>query len=414
MSQTNFKVLLEKYAEVCIRVAVNLQPEQRLWIVCPVELADFARFAVKQAYLAGAKNVFVDWIDALSDYYRLKYANNEVAFSEYPAWRIEARLAYFEEGAALLNIYAEDPNLMADIDPAHLQQARKTRLKHFAPLRDFMTTDQAPNAAIVSAAVPGWAQKVFPDVSEEQALTQLWDAIFDICRVRLDDPVAAWKKHTQSLIVRCDYLSHKQYHALHYRSAETQLQVGLPDNHVWLGGIQTKLGIECMPNLPTEEVFTTPHRERINGTVTNTKPLFISGMFIPKFTLIFENGRVVKAVAEEGQVHLDNLLNTDEGARFLGEVALVPHSSPISQSGLLFYNGLYDENAACHMALGRAYREGIEGGIGASKEDFLAMGGNVSAIHVDFMMGDNSLDVDGLTADGSSEALLRNGEWVFE
>jgi aminopeptidase len=277
-----------------------------------------------------------------------------------------------------------------------------------------MNTDQAPNAAIVSAAMPGWAKKVFPNKSEEDATELLWDKIFDICRVRNVNPVAAWTKHREQLIARCNYLNEKQYRELRYRGRGTDLRVGLPDNHVWLGGGQEKKGIYHMPNIPTEEVFTTPHRERVNGTVTNTKPLAMRGMYVPKFSLTFVDGKVVKAVANDGFAYLDNLLESDAGARYLGEVALVPHSSPISQSGILFYNGLYDENAACHLALGRAYREGIKDSIGISEEDFMAKGGNESAIHVDFMIGNETLAVDGVLADGSVEAIMRNGEWVFE
>lgn len=413
MDKTDFLALLEKYAEVCIRIAVNLQEGQLLWLICHVDLADFGRLAAKQAYLAGAKYVHIQWLDAPTDYVRLKYGGED-ALLEYPDWDVEARLRYLKAGGALLSIYAENPELMADIEPNRLQVANKTRSKYFVPLIEFMNSDDAPNAAIVSAAMPGWAKKVFPEMHTAEATAKLWDTIFDICRVKTDDPVDAWADHQEYLIARCGYLNIKQYRELHYRGSGTDLRVGLPDEHVWLGGGQEKMGIFHMPNIPTEEVFTTPHRERVNGTVSNTKPFAMRGMFVPKFTLTFENGRVVKAVAEEGQAYLDNLLDTDEGARYLGEVALVPHSSPISQSGILFYNGLYDENAACHLALGRAYREGITHSIGISSDDFMAKGGNESAIHVDFMIGDETLDIDGLRADGTREAIMRGGEWAFE
>jgi aminopeptidase len=271
------------------------------------------------------------------------------------------------------------------------------------------------NWSMIAGATPAWARKVFPDLSCQEAETKLWDVIFDVCRVRAADPVAAWQKHICDLERRHDYLDVKRYRGLHFTAPGTDLKVGLPTGHRWLSGeTVAKNGVRAVVNLPTEEIFTIPHRNEIDGVVSSTKPLSYSGNIIENFTLTFENGRVTKAVAEKGQTALDMLLKVDEGVRSLGEVALVPHKSPISQSNLLFYNILFDENASNHLALGSAYRYSLEGGEEMSEDAFLAAGGNVSMEHVDFMFGSAEIDVDGLTANGAAEPIMRGGEWVFD
>jgi aminopeptidase len=268
---------------------------------------------------------------------------------------------------------------------------------------------------IITAPVDGWTEKVFPDLSLEDGKARFWDTIFDICRVKEPDPVAAWREHVDGLVARCDYLNRKQYTALEIAGPGTDLIVGLPGGHVWRGGsLTTQGGITHIPNLPTEEIFTLPHKDRVEGVVTATKPLSYGGTLIEGFSLSFCDGQVVEMEAEKGEESLQQLLETDEGVRRLAEVALVPHSSPISQSGLLFYNTLIDENASSHIALGRAFKFSIENGEGLSDAEFAALGGNNSLIHVDFMIGSGEMDVDGVTDGGAVEPVMRAGEWTFE
>jgi aminopeptidase len=304
--------------------------------------------------------------------------------------------------------------MMAGQDPQALKQMQKTRAIKMAPVAD-STTRFATNWSLIAGSLAAWAMKIFPSLDQTEAETRLWDTLFEICRVKSQDPLASWEKHLQDLAARQAYLTAKNYDRLHYRAPGTDLTIGLPDDHLWAGGrVGAQHGIQFVPNLPTEEVATTPHRGRVNGFVSSTKPLSWGGVIIEGFSLTFANGRVVEATAEKGQAALDSILETDEGALYLGEVALVPNSSPISQSGLLFYNTLFDENASCHLALGRAYKYCIRGATTMSDDQFLAVGGNISLTHVDFMVGSANLDVDGYLADGTVEPILRSGEWAYD
>jgi aminopeptidase len=408
----SFDQMLDQYAEVAIKVGVNLQQGQRLVINIPVDLAPFARLLTKHAYQAGAKYVYVMWNDQHINHAQLQYGSDE-SLNQYPDWAVDTLVDFTKNGDARLSVYAEDPNLMRDIDPQRLQITRKVAAERNKPMRDLANAGIQPNFAIISAAYPGWAQVVFPKLTTEKAVAKLWDAIFEACRIKTDDPVAAWRTHSANLQARQNYLTAKNYQALHYQAPGTDLRVGLPQGHLWIGGSAVFNNIECFPNMPTEEVFTMPHREQIDGIVTATMPLSVQGKLIEGFTLTFENGRIVKATADKAEDHLNNIINIDEGARSLGEVALVPHSSPISQLGILFYNGLYDENASCHMAIGSAYRYTMNGGESMSDDEFAAAGGNNSNIHIDFMMGSAQMNVDGICADGSREAIMCQGEWAF-
>ena len=406
--------LLEKYAELVIKVGLNLNPGQRLMIAgVPVQLAPLVRVLTKYAYLAGARFVEVQWKDQELDRLRLEFGPPE-ALDEFPDWRVQVVLDYFEAGDAYLGINAEDPDLMASQDPEALKKVQRIRAEknepHLANILKFST-----NWSLISGSIDVWARKVFPGLTEVAAEAKLWDAIFEVCRVKDENPIASWEKHLSDLAARQDYLTAKAYQKLHYQAPGTDLTVGLPTDHRWLSGSVTALnGIRCVPNIPTEEVATIPHRERINGTVSSTKPLSRGGIIMDNFSLTFINGRVVKATAEKGQAALDAILETDEGALSLGEVALVPHSSPISQSNHLFYNTLFDENASCHLALGRAFKLSMQGGTDMSDDDFLAAGGNCSLIHVDFMIGSDEMDIDGYRADGTAEPIMRSGEWAFD
>jgi aminopeptidase len=269
------------------------------------------------------------------------------------------------------------------------------------------------NWTIVACATPAWAAAVFPDLPKDEALARLWDAIFASSRVDQPDPVAAWKKHDANLHARAGWLTEKQYSALHFRGPGTDLRVGLSDGHLWLGGGSTaQNGLYGIPNMPTEEVFTTPHKDRVEGRVKSTKPLSYQGTLIEEISVRFEAGRIVEAHAARGEQVLQRMIETDEGARRLGEVSLVPHSSPIASSGLLFMNTLFDENAACHIALGQAYSSCLKDGDSLTPEQLSARGANSSLIHVDWMIGSDRIDVDGVSAAGVSEPVLRAGEWV--
>lgn len=408
-----FEYYLDKYAEVVIKIGVNIQPGQRLYIRAPVESADFTRRLTRQAYLAGAKYVYVLWLDDHIKHIRLKHGSEE-SLLEYPDWEIESRVAYMKNGDAWLLVYNEDPDLMADVDPARLKTVQKIGSEKFKPIVELRNNGQYTNGSIVSGALPGWANKVFPDLPTEQAMAKLWDVIFDICRVKTDDPVAEWERLRAKLKARLDYLQEKRYATLHYRAPGTDLRVGLPEEHVWVGGGDVYGGVFCMPNFPTDEVFTLPHKDRIDGVVASTKPLVQNGVMVDDFSLTFEGGRITNVSARMGEEQLRNLIDMDEGARSLGEVALVPNSAPIAQVGLLFYNGLYDENASCHMALGRAYRMTMRGGEEMSSEEFAQAGGNNSNIHVDFMMGSDEMNIDGITDNGDVEPVMRAGEWAFD
>jgi aminopeptidase len=413
--------LLDKYAELAIRVGVNLKEGQRLalgatvhgMIGVPVQLMPLVRALTKHAYLAGARLVNVMWEDQELDRLRLEYGPHEL-LDEFTDWRVHASIASLEAGDAVLMIYAHDPDLMADQDPKAVEKLNSVAAAKMAPVLTRLSSG-ITNWSIISGSMAEWATKVFPDATPAAAESRLWNAIFEICRVKTDDPVAAWQQHIRDLDARATYLNAKAYKAMQYRAPGTNLWVGLPDGHLWLsGGLTAQNGIKTVANIPTEEVFTMPHKERIDGTVKATRPLSHGGRLIEEFTLTFEKGRVVKATASKGQAALDAVLNSDPGSRSLGEVALVPHSSPVSQSNLLFYNILYDENASNHLALGNAYKFNMQGGTDMTDEAFIAAGGNQSLNHVDFMIGSAEMHIDGLTADGDREPIMRRGEWAFD
>ncbi len=318
----------------------------------------------------------------------------------------------YRAGAARLAIAGENPSLLAGQDPDKVSRANRARSTAYRPAMELIT-NFATNWSIVSYASPSWATVMFPDLPEQAAVAKLWDAIFAASRVDASDPVAAWAEHNAILHAKTAYLTGKRYEALQFRGPGTDLRVGLADGHIWLGGSEpAKNGITCNPNIPSEEVFTTPHLARVEGHVCSTKPLSYGGTLIKDIAVRFEAGRIVEATASTGQDVLRKVLDTDEGACRLGEVALVPNSSPISASGLLFYNTLFDENAASHIAIGQAYRTCLEGGTTASDAELSRRGANTSLIHIDWMIGSGKIDVDGILPGGTSEPVMRNGEWA--
>ena len=351
---SEFEQNLDKYAEVIVRVGLNLQHGQRLLITrAPLELTPLVRLIVTKAYQVGARLVDVMWNDDQLRLIRFQHAPRD-SFEEFPEWRANAALQVAKAGDAVLGLLAENPDLLFEQDPELIATVFQTKVKHFKPFRDLQSKN-AMNWAVVTAPVDGWTEKVFPDLPPDVREAKFWDTIFEICRVKQEDPVSAWRDHVNELVARSDYLNHKQYTALKLTAPGTDLTVGLPRGYIWRGARMTSQnGIDFTANIPTEEVFTMPHKDKTEGVVTATKPLSYGGVLIEDFSLTFADGRVVKASAAKGEEVLRKLIETDEGASRLGEVALVPHSSPISQSGLLFYNTLIYENASNHIALGRA------------------------------------------------------------
>lgn len=415
MSNQAFAEKLKKYADLIIQVGLNLQPGQRLLIRTSgtVEsVAPTVRAVAASAYQAGARFVDVIWGDEALSVARLENAPDD-SFSELPEYYKTCLMEYAENGDAVLGIMAGNPDAMAGQDQAKMAQIRKTAAETMEGYRQIASSMQI-NWCGVGVASPGWATKVFPDLSPADATAKLWESIFKFTRLDLDDPIQAWQDHMLKLDERKAYLNKKRYKTLHYTAPGTDLKVDLPANHIWLGGAASRPdGASFVPNLPTEEIFTTPHNQGTHGTVTASLPLNMSGVLVTGLKFTFENGKIVDFDAETGRETIEKLLEIDDGAGRLGEVALVPNSSPISQSGTLFYNTLYDENASNHLAIGGAYAVAVEGGGTMNAEEKAAAGINTSMIHIDFMIGSNQMNVDGITADGTVEPVMRHGEWAF-
>lgn len=407
----SFEEKLRRFAAVAVRVGVGLQPGQKLYVNANIEALPLTRLVVEEAYKAGSRLVVTQLYDEQLNLARYRHAPRD-SFQEYAAFLIDARLKALDEGYAWLSILADDPEILRGQDPELIRQASQTAARFSKPFSDRIS-GFATNWCIIGAASPRWAQLVFPDEPPQRQIERLWEAIFKVSRVDQDDPVAAWQAHVQNLERRVQQLNAKRYAALHFRGPDTDLRVGLAEGHLWAGGAgRAQNGAKCVPNMPTEEVFTTPHRERVDGWVRSTKPLSLHGNLLEGIRVRFEQGQVVEAHADKGLEILRHLLETDDGARRLGEVALVPHSSPISTSGLLFYEALYDENAASHIALGASYDECLQGGMSFTPEQKRAAGANDSLIHIDWMIGSEQVDVDGIAPSGSVEPLMRRGEWV--
>src|SRR5919112_575517 len=402
---------LDRLAEVAIRVGLGLKPGQELVLTAPLDAVALVRRITEHAYRAGASLVTTIFSDEESTLARFCHGRDE-GFDTAPAWLYEGMAEAYKKGAARLAIVGEDPSLLAGQDPEKVSRANRARSKAYMPALNLIAGFD-PNWTIVSAATPAWAKTVFPSDPEDVAVAKLWSAIFAASRADTPDPIANWAAHNANLQARTRRLNDRNYAALHFRGPGTDLRVGLADGHEWNGGsTKAKNGIVCNANIPTEEVFTTPHKDRVDGTVTSTKPLSYNGTLIQDIQVRFEGGRIVESRARTGEAVLNKVLDTDEGARRLGEVALVPYSSPISQSGLLFFNTLFDENASSHIALGQAYSKCIWDGGSMNEEELAARGSNKSLIHIDWMIGSDQVDVDGITQGGTAEPLMRGGEWV--
>ena len=405
------ETLLDSYARLTIRSGLNLQKGQQLVVTAPLDAVPLVRRITEHAYKAGASLVTTLYSDDATTLSRYLHAPDE-AFDVAPDWLFSGMAEAFKGGAARLAIAGEDPSLLAGQDASKLARANKARSLAYRPALELIT-GFAVNWCVIAAATPAWAKSVFPGLTEKKAMDKLWAAIFACTRADLPDPVAAWEEHSADLARRTGFLNDKRYAALKYRGPGTDLMLGLADGHYWKGGVsKARNGVACNANIPTEEVFTCPHKDKVDGTVCSSKPLSYQGSLIDGIMVKFEKGRIVEMSAAKGEDAFRSLISTDEGAARLGEVALVPHSSPISKSGIIFNNTLYDENAASHIAVGQSYNDNIKDGNSLSKEDRAARGANSSLVHVDWMIGSGELDVEGVTPDGKSEPLMRKGEWV--
>ena len=404
---------LDRLAEVAVRVGLNIQPGQDLVLTAPMAALPMVRRVVAAAYRAGAGVVTPIFSD--EDITLARYRNaTPKSFDKAANWLYDGMAAAFANGAARMAIVGDDPMLLSEEDPDKVARAGKANSIAYRPALEHIAGFDI-NWSIASYPSPSWAKRMFPDLSEDQAVARLADAIFAASRIESDDPVVAWQTHNAALHARKDWLNAQRFAALHFSGPGADLTVGLADGHEWHGGAsEAKNGVVCNPNIPTEEVFTTPHAQRVEGRVRATKPLSHQGSLIEGIEVVFEGGKITKASATRGEAVLHRLLDSDEGARRLGEVALVPHSSPISQSGLLFYNTLYDENAACHIALGQCYAKCFLDGGKLSADQIAAQGGNSSMIHVDWMIGAAETDIDGITESGDRVPVFRAGEWASD
>jgi aminopeptidase len=402
---------LDKLAELSIKTGVSLQPGQDLLITAPIEAAPLVRRLAYHAYKAGAGIVTPLYTDPEVVLARYQHAPKD-SFEKVTDWLFEGMAVAFDNNTARLAVVGDDPMLLAEQDPEDVGKANKAVSKASSPLRERITRFDV-NWNIIAWPGTQWAKRVFPNLSDEKAQLALADAIFAASRVQSPDPMAAWVEHNNRLRERTDWLNDQNFEALRFYGDDTDLTVGLANKHEWAGGASTaRNGVTCNPNIPTEEVFTTPHSLKVNGYVKSTKPLSHQGTLIEDISVTFKDGVITKASASKGEEVFLKLLDTDEGARRLGEVALVPHGSPISQSNLLFYNTLFDENAACHIALGQCYSKCFQNGDKLTSKEVEQHGGNSSMIHVDWMIGSETMNIDGLDVKGNVTPVFRNGEWA--
>ncbi|GGI42254.1 aminopeptidase [Mammaliicoccus stepanovicii] len=407
-----YKDELQKYAELLIKVGLNVQKGEPVYIQATIESNQFVHLLVEEAYKAGAEDVKVNYSDDRLSQLKYQY-ESEAFFEDVKQYVVDERMDYLNRKAAFLSVVSSSPDNLKDADPKKISKAMSATGK---ALKDYMVAVQSDQMSWCVAAYPseGWAKMMFPDLDADEAFNKLLETILKTVRVDDTDPINAWKKHDKRLHEKANYLNSKKYKALHYTSEGTDLTIDLPKGQYWSGAssINSK-GNSFVANMPTEEVFTAPHKNGVNGTVKNTLPLSYSGNIIDDFSITFKDGEVVDYHAGVGEDILKSILETDEGARRLGEVALVPVDSPISNMNTLFYNTLFDENASCHIALGSAYAFCIEGGKEMSPEELTENGLNDSTTHVDFMIGSKDLSIDGILEDGTTEPVFRNGNWAF-
>ena len=405
---------LRKYARFAVRVGSNVQPGQALIITAPVTAAAFTRLCVEEGYAAGAREVVVHYKDEQVNRMRMQYAA-EAVLEEAKPWIQDSYTSYMKQpgGACLLAVISDDPEIYKGIDPARIDRAARARALAMTEYYEYVMNSRV-QWSIVAIPSPAWSASVFPGKAPAEAEESLWQAIFTVCRIDENDPVENWKAPLHTMHSRADWLNGLQLDALHITSGNgTDVTIGLPKNHIWAGGSErTPDGVEFLANIPTEEVFTAPDRLRVEGTVHGTKPYVYHGSLIEDFVVTFHEGRVAEHHAARGEDLLGLLLSADENAARIGEIALVPATSPINRSGLLFYNTLFDENAACHIAFGKAYPTCVEGGDAMDDAQKMAAGLNVSNIHEDVMIGAEDTCIDGITADGRIVPVFRGGVWA--
>lgn len=402
---------IDRLAELAVKTGLALKPGQDLMITAPIEALPLVRKITDHAYKSGAcvvTPIFSDPEMVLS-----RYRNAlDPSFDQAANWLYDGMGAAFDNNTARLAVVGDDPMLLANEDPEKVGRVNKANSQALTPARERITRFDI-NWNIVAWPGLAWAKRMFPDLPENEAQAKLAEAIFSASRVNVSNPIEAWNNHNKNLRERSDWLNEQNFASLHFSGPGTDLTVGLADGHEWMGGASlARNGITCNPNIPSEEVFTTPHCMKVQGKVSSTKPLSHQGTLIDNICVKFEAGSITEAHASKGEEVLLKVLDSDEGARRLGEVALVPHSSPISQSGLLFYNTLFDENAASHIALGQCYSKCFKGGENLSKDEIIKRGGNSSMIHIDWMIGSEEINVDGMNSNGAYIPIFRNGEWA--
>ena len=402
---------IDKLANLAVKRGVGLQKGQNLLITAPIESLPLVRKIAEYAYKDGASIVTPLFTDSDITLSRFKYAP-DASFDSATDWLFNGMGEAFDNNTARMAIAGDDPMLLSQMDPDKVSRANKAMAKAYKPARERITEFKI-NWNIVSWPGSAWASRVFPELPLDEAIVKLADAIFDASRASVDDPIQAWDDHNEKLRIKTNWLNEKNFAALQYNGPNTNLRVGLADEHEWMGGAsKAQNGITCNPNIPSEEVFTTPHAYKVDGTVSSTKPLSYQGTLIDDIKVTFKEGKIIEAHASKGEEVLQKVLKSDEGASRIGEVALVPHSSPISQSGIIFYNTLFDENAASHIALGQCYSKCFKGELDLSKEEISKRGGNSSMIHIDWMIGSDQIDVDGIDQSGNPIPIFRKGEWV--
>lgn len=403
---------LEKYAELAVKIGINLKEKEGLIISGNVETLPLARLMMKKAYEIGAKHVeFMLNDDEMS---LIRFENGkDFVFENFPQWKVNSLEAMYKDNYHHIFILASDPELLKDVDGEKIAISQKSASKAMAHVMKYRMTG-VTKWNIVAMPSPDWAKSVFPDLDEKEAIDKLWEKIFAATRVDQDDPVKAWEIHDKNLKKYRNFLNEKQFDKLVFKGPDTDLEVYLAEDHFWMGGAkESQSGHSYVANIPTEEVFTTPHRLKVNGTLKSTKPLSLNGKLVDNFGFTFKDGKVVDFYAEKGKDVLEKLLENDEGARYLGEVALVPDDSPISNTGILFNETLFDENASCHFALGRAYAYAMRNGSNMTQEELEAKGSNFSLIHVDFMVGGPELSITAYEKNGNKVELFKNGNWAF-
>ena len=406
----SFKDKLNKYAQLVVEVGSNVQEGDTVSIAAPVESAEFARMLAENSYKAGAHEVIINWRDDVIT--RLAYENQPVEVLEDIAQYAYDRAEYFaKKGQKSISISAADPELLKGIDSQKIQRASKAMSEKFQPLRKY-TMNDINSWTVISVPTQKWAEKVFPN--SENPVEDLWEAIFKTVRVDKENPIKEWEDHLNTLTKKSDWLNEMNFEFLRYKSSNgTDLEIRLPEGHIWTAASSlNSKGESFVPNMPTEEVFTLPHKDGVNGVVHSAKPLVYAGNVIDEFWLKFEDGAVVDFDAKKGKETLQSLFDKDERARRLGEVALVPYDSPISNSNILFFNTLFDENASCHLALGKAYPTTIKNGENMTDEELSEHGVNDSYAHEDFMVGTEDLDIIGVKHDGSEVQVFKNGNWA--